>query len=92
LADAGAGVNSGETPNAGNLTADINEFEQVYSGLMKMGIEHPQIIGFGWCGFYETPGPTNRSGLVDARNGDPLPERVEIVQRWNDWMKVQYSK
>jgi hypothetical protein len=67
--------------------ADLNEFEKVYAEMMTMGLQHPQIIGFAWCGFYETPAPTNRSGLVDVRTGDPIPERLEIVRRWKRWMR-----
>lgn len=89
LADTGAGVYQPPTAKAGFTSRDINEFEKVYAGLMRMGVEHPQIIGFGWCGFYETPPPSNRSGLVDVRTGQPLPARLEIMTRWNSWMKSQ---
>ena len=86
LSDTGAGVYQGPIAKAAFMAKDINEFEKVYAGMMRMGVEHPQIIGFGWCGFYETPHPGGRSGIVDVRTGDPLPERLEIVQRWNKWM------
>ena len=56
-----------------------------------MGVEHPQIIGFAWCGFYETPPPSNRSGIVDCRTGEPLPERLDIVKRWNAWMRENHT-
>ena len=89
LADTGAGVYQRPTAKAGFTSRDLAEFEKVYAGMMQMGIEHPQIIGFGWCGFYETPAPSNRSGLVDVRTGQPMPARLEILKRWNSWMKKQ---
>ena len=86
LSDTGAGVYAGPIAKAAYTARDLNEFEKVYAGMMQMGVEHPQIIGFGWCGFYETPNPSGRSGLVDVKTGEPLPERLEIIQRWNRWM------
>ena len=89
LADTGAGVYTGEPAKAAFTSGDLAEFESVYAGMMKMGVEHPQIIGFGWCGYYETPHPGGRSGLVDCRNDEPLPERIRIVRKWNAWMEEQ---
>ena len=86
LADTGAGVYTGEPAHAAYTSKDLAEFETVYSGLAKMAAEHPQILGFGWCGFYETPHPGGRSGLVDCRTGEPLPERLKVLKRWNDWL------
>jgi|GEM_PF-636268 len=83
LADTGAGIYNGEVAKAGFTAANLNEFEKVYSGLITMARDHPQIIGFGWCGFYETPAPSNRSGLVDVRTGDPISDRLQIMKRWN---------
>ncbi|MEM7013232.1 MAG: hypothetical protein AAF585_17310 [Verrucomicrobiota bacterium] len=83
LADTGAGIYEGEPAKAGYMARDLAEFEEVYRGLAEIAIEHPQAIGFGWCGFYETPHPGGRSGLVDCKTGDPIPERLEIVKRWN---------
>jgi hypothetical protein len=83
LADTGAGVFQAPYPKAAYTCADLDEFERVYRGLLELGIEHPQIIGMGWCGYYETP--SSRSGLVDSRDDEPLQERVEVVQRWNAW-------
>lgn len=91
LADTGAGVYSGEIPKSGYQGRDLADFEKVYAGMMRMGVEHPQIIGFGWCGFYETPHPGGRSGLVDVATGEPLPERLDIVRRWNRWMAQKYE-
>ncbi|MEM9587081.1 MAG: hypothetical protein AAGA03_07345, partial [Planctomycetota bacterium] len=87
LADTGAGVYSGEPPKSAYMAADRDGFERVYAGMMKMGVDHPQIIGFGWCGFYETPSPSKRSGLVDVRSGQPLTDRLRIMERWNAWMR-----
>jgi hypothetical protein len=60
--------------------------------MMEMGLEHPQIIGFGWCGYYETPPPSHRAGLIDCRTDDPLPDRAAIVKKWNAWMAEQYAE
>ncbi len=89
LADTGAGIYEGPPAKAGYTARNLDEFEMVYAGMMQMGVEHPQIIGFGWCGFYETPSPSGRSGLVDVRTGDPLRDRIEVVRRWNTWMEDQ---
>ena len=92
LADTGAGIYEGGLPKAAYQARDLNEFEKVYAGLMQMGLEHPQIIGFGWCGYYETPHPGGRSGLVDVATDEPLVDRLEIVQRWNQWMQDSYGR
>ncbi|MEM0896307.1 MAG: hypothetical protein AAGJ79_05415 [Verrucomicrobiota bacterium] len=92
LADTGAGVYTGEPAKAGYAAADLGEFEAVYRGLAEIALEHPQVIGFGWCGFYETPHPGGRSGLVDCRTGGPLPERLEIMERWNAKLRAAEEK
>ena len=89
LADTGACIFSPEITRSGYQAKDLAEFEAIYSGLMQMGVEHSQIVGFGWCGFYETPPPGARGGIVDVRTGDPLPERLETIQKWNQWMEGQ---
>ena len=91
LADTGAGIYTGDLPKSTYQTRNIAEFEHVYAGMMQMGIEHPQIIGFGWCGFYETPHPGGRSGLVNVATGKPLPDRLDVMKRWNQWMKEKYE-
>jgi len=74
-----------------SATRDLAEFERVYKGMMTMGTEHPQIIGFGWCGFYETPHPGGRSGLVDCRTGEPLADRLKVMKKWNAWMENHHG-
>ncbi|MCG6156362.1 hypothetical protein [Rubinisphaera margarita] len=91
LADTGAGIYSGGVPKSTYQARDLAEFEKVYAGMMQMGVEHPQIIGFGWCGFYETPHPGGRAGLVDVATGEPLRDRLHVVQRWNEWIKIEYQ-
>jgi len=92
LADTGSGIYGGEPPKSTFMARDLAQFESVYAGMMTMGLEHPQIVGFGWCGYYETPHPGGRSGLVDVKTDEALPERLEIVQRWNEWMEREYAK
>lgn len=91
LADTGAGIYSAGIPKSGYQARDITEFEKVYAGMMQMGVEHPQIIGFGWCGFYETPHPGGRAGLVDVATGEPIADRLDVMKRWNRWMKERYE-
>ena len=91
LADTGAGIYAGGIPKSTYQARDLTEFEKVYAGMMQMGVEHPQIIGFGWCGFYETPHPGGRSGLVDVATGNPLSERLDVVRRWNHWMAENFE-
>ena len=87
IADGGAGVYRGEPRTSGWAARDLAEYEAVYAGQVELARDHPQVLGFAWCGFYETPSPGGtahgRGGLVDVRTGDPLPGRVEIVTRWN---------
>jgi hypothetical protein len=90
LADTGACIYEQEPAKSGYQAADLTEWEAVYRGMMKMGLEHPQIIGFGWCGYYETPPPSHRGGLIDCRTDEPLLERAAIVRKWNAWMAQQH--
>ena len=89
LADTGAGIYNGQYPKSAYMCRDLEEFEQLYHSYMEVGMTHPQLIGFGWCGYYETP--SSRSGLVDSRNDEPLVERVEIMKRWNQWMEDRFA-
>lgn len=90
LADTGAGVYDPERwTKAGFMTRDLEEFEALYRSLMTAGLDHPQLIGFGWCGYYETP--TSRSGVVDSRNDEPIQERAAIMSKWNRWMEGRYG-
>lgn len=91
LADTGACIYEHEPAKSGYQANDLYEWEAVYRGMMEMGLEHPQIIGFGWCGYYETPPPSHRAGLIDCRTDDPLPERAAIVRKWNAWMEQEYA-
>ena len=87
IADGGAGVYRGEPRTSGWASRDLAEYEAVYAGQVELARDHPQVIGFGWCGFYETPSPGprqhGRGGLVDVATGDPLPGRLDVVRRWN---------
>ena len=84
LADTGAGVyKPGEPCKSCYMCKDNKEYAKIYGGLLKIGLEHPQIIGVGWCGFYETPSPRGRSGIVDVSNDEPLKERVEELKKLN---------
>jgi hypothetical protein len=91
LADTGVGIYEGGATKAGYQAADLMEYEQCYLDLIRLGIEHPQIIGFGWCGWFETPQPSGRSGLVHVETDEPLPERIAIVQKWNRWATEQLN-
>ncbi len=86
LADTGAGLYEGEPGKNTYPARDMAEYESVWRGLMEMGLEHPQVIGFGWCGYYDTPPPSSRSGLVDCRTDEPLADRVAIARKWNEWV------
>ena len=92
LADTGAGIYDGEPAKAGFTAKDLEEFEETYSGLIQLGVTHPQVIGLGWCGFYETPHPGGRSGLVDCRTGEPIPQKLEILKKWNAWSSDQFPR
>lgn len=87
LADTGAGIYAGGRVKAGFQARDLAEFEEVYAGMMNMSAQHPQIIGFGWCGWYETP--QGRSGIVDVSKEEPIAERLAIVRKVNVWMDQQ---
>lgn len=89
LADTGAGVYSGGRIKSGYTAADLQEFEHVYRGLMSAGVDHPQVIGMGWCGYYEN---STRSGLVQVADDRPLTPRVKIVKKWNGWIEQEHAK
>jgi len=87
LADTGAGIYEGEPYKSTYQAKDLAEFEEVYSGLIQMSMEHPQIVGFGWCGYYETPSPGARAGLIDVATDEPLPHLLPIIKKWNNEME-----
>ncbi len=91
IADTGAGSYTGEPGKSGYQARDLDEFEAVYSSLAHLSVDHPQIIGFAWCGWYETPPPSNRSGLVDVATDEPLSDRLGIIRRWNLWIEREHS-
>ena len=39
-------------------------------------------------GYYYTPHLIK--GIGDT--GEPLPDRLEVVQRWNEWIKAEYEE
>ena len=90
LADTGSGIYEGEPAKSTYTSRDLKEYEEVYRGMMTMGLEHPQIVGVGWCGYYETPFPSGRSGLVLVETDEPIPERLEVLKRWNAWMEERF--
>lgn len=87
LADTGAGIYDREPGKSAYQAKDLQEYEAVYQGLIEMSIEHPQIVGFGWCGYYESPRPRARSGVVKVQNDEPMTERIEVMKRWNARME-----
>lgn len=88
MADTGAGIYTGEPAKSTFQSADLEEWEAVYGGLVQMTMDHPQIIGFGWCGYYETPHPGGRSGLIDVKTDEPLPHLLPVVEKWNARMQA----
>ena len=90
LGDTGAGIYDGAYAKSAYQTRDLAEFDRLYASYMEAGLSHPQLIGFGWCGYYETP--SSRSGLVDARTDEPLEERVAVMKKWNAWMEQRFPK
>lgn len=90
LADTGASIYREGEEKSGYPVRNMKEYEEIWRGLMEIGLEHPQIIGFAWCGYYDTPSPSSRSGLVDCRTDSPITERVKIARKWNLWMEKEY--
>ena len=89
LADTGAGINSPTKKKSGFMCRDIDEFDQVYKSHMQAGLSHPQLIGFGWCGYYDS---RERSGIVDVQTDDPLEDRVAVMHKWNAWFQEEFKK
>ncbi len=89
LADTGAGIYNGEWSKSAYQCRDLEEYDALYQSYMTAGLDHPQLIGFGWCGYYETP--SHRSGLVDSRNDKPLDERIDVIKKWNHWMAREHT-
>lgn len=90
IADTGAGIYNGTYPKAPYMCRDLSEFENIYSTYTKLGIEHPQVIGLGWCGYYETC--SMRSGLVDSVTDEPDADKVSALRKWNTWFDGKYPK
>lgn len=86
LADTGAGIYYEDPPKSTYQVADLAEYEEVYSSLIRMSMEHPQIIGFGWCGYYESPHPGGRSGLLEVSDEAPVTNLMPVVKKWNGKM------
>ena len=91
LADSGTGFYEGEPTGDEADIRDPGAFETAYRGLMELGLDHPQVIGFGWCGYYHTPPPSCRTGIVDCRTDEPLAECLSVVEKWNAWMSGNYG-
>lgn len=89
IADTGAGVYNGKWPKATFMCKNIDEFGEVYGGYLQLGLEHPQVIGLGWCGYYETC--SSRCGLVDCRNDEPMAEKVDQIKRLNAAFDLRYA-
>lgn len=89
LADTGAGIYNGRTPKSAYMCRDLAEWEALYRSHMEAGLSHPQIIGMGWCGYYETP--ASRSGVVDAVTDEPRQDLVNVMVKWNAWMEREYK-
>jgi len=92
LADTGASIYQEGKEKSAYPVRDIKEYEEIWRGLMEIGLQHPQVIGFAWCGYYDTPLPSSRSGLVDCRTDEPITEMVDIAKKWNMWMEVKYKE
>ncbi|WP_420458343.1 hypothetical protein [Neolewinella sp.] len=90
LSDTGGGVYTPGVQKSAYQARDLTEFEEIYGGLVRMTVEHPQLIGFGWCGYYDTPAPGARSGLVDVRTDEPLADTLGVARKWNGWMEENY--
>ena len=83
LADTGAHVYVGDPRKSGFPAANEAEYAEIYRSLAEFAAGHPQVVGWGWCGFYEIPHPGGRGGLVDVRTGEPIPQRLEAVRAAN---------
>jgi len=86
-ADTGAGIYKTH-PQSAYMCKDYDEFEDVYSTYVRLGIEHPQVIGLGWCGYFETQ--SMRSGLVDSVTDEPDPGKITPIKKWNAWFDERY--
>jgi len=86
-ADTGAGIYKTH-PQSAFMCKDYDEFEDVYSTYVRLGVEHPQVIGLGWCGYFETQ--SMRSGLVDSVTDEPDPGKIDAIRKWNAWLDERY--
>jgi hypothetical protein len=89
LADTGAGICEVTQKQSGFMCKDLDEFERLYRGHLQAALSHPQLIGFGWCGYYEIPG--DRSGVVDVRTDKPLEDRLKVMRKWNSWFQREWA-
>jgi hypothetical protein len=89
LADTGAGIYNGKYAKSAYMTRDLEAYEALYRSHMEAGLTHPQVVGMGWCGYYETP--AHRSGVVDAVTDEPIAGKVAAMETWNRWMEAEYT-
>jgi hypothetical protein len=81
LADTGVGVRSEGPSTGGFVCRNADEFARVYAGILDLCESHPQIVGFGWCGYYNIPG--RRKGVVDVATDEPIRELVGAMSERN---------
>ena len=55
----------------------------------QAGLSHPQVVGFGWCGYYDSK---ERSGIVDVKTDDPIEDQVAVMRKWNNWFQKEFEK
>ena len=64
----------------------VGEF---YWDHLRMGIEHPQLIGIAWCSYWETT--VHHSGVKDPLTGDVNTTVVNAMKEANAWAKKEAS-
>jgi hypothetical protein len=89
-ADVGGRVYDGKPDKSGGLVSSYEELEQFYWDHIRLGIEHPQIIGLAWCGYWETT--VHHSGLVYPHTNDFNQDMAQFMQSANDWAQAALAE
>jgi hypothetical protein len=70
---------------SGSFLASYDEVGEFYWDHLRLGLQHPQIIGLAWCGYWETT--THHSGLVDPASGRINNTVADAMREANSWVQ-----
>jgi len=82
-ADTGARAWDGRGEKSGGKMASDEEVGQAYWDHLRLGAEHPQMVGIAWCSYGETT--VHHSGVRDAITGKVNDVVLDHMRQANEW-------